>query len=262
MIYVLGMHRSGTSAVTRAINLLGPVVGPVESLIPPTPNNPKGYWERVDVYRLNERILNDHAGSWASPPRLPDRWDSSEAMRRHLDAIESIVAALVSDPSAVFLLKDPRFCFTLPLWARVVAPSRVLLVVRHPRAVCRSLQRRNAMSTDEAADLWIRYNRSGLQVAPDSLVVSFDALLADPRPVLAELADQLGLAPGEGSLERAVASLDAALDHGEEAVADGPHPESEAGEAPHPLALATESYRALCRGERAVAVRILDAEPR
>ena len=56
-IIVLGMHRAGTSAVTRLINLMGAYLGPEEQLLPATPDNPKGYWERIDVLQLHEWLL-------------------------------------------------------------------------------------------------------------------------------------------------------------------------------------------------------------
>ncbi|MBV5267025.1 MAG: hypothetical protein JZU67_00575, partial [Burkholderiaceae bacterium] len=47
LIFVLGMHRSGTSAITRGLQVLGVSLG--ENLLPPVLlDNPKGYFEDVD----------------------------------------------------------------------------------------------------------------------------------------------------------------------------------------------------------------------
>ena len=56
IIAVLGMHRSGTSAVARGLKALGVELG--EHLMPPAANNnDKGFFEDVDVNALNNEIL-------------------------------------------------------------------------------------------------------------------------------------------------------------------------------------------------------------
>ena len=42
VVVVLGMHRSGTSAVTRLLTLAGAT--PPRELMPANPDNPQGYW--------------------------------------------------------------------------------------------------------------------------------------------------------------------------------------------------------------------------
>ena len=53
-VYVIGMHRSGTSAVTRVVDLLGVPLGDAADLIGGLPqSNPAGHWEstRLTVSR-------------------------------------------------------------------------------------------------------------------------------------------------------------------------------------------------------------------
>ncbi len=56
-ICILGMHRSGTSTVARTINLLGAYLGEDEKMMPPSPNNPEGYWEHMELFNLHVRLL-------------------------------------------------------------------------------------------------------------------------------------------------------------------------------------------------------------
>lgn len=63
-LLVLGMHRSGTSVVTRLLNLMGASLGEDARLQPPDPVNPKGYWEREDVRELNQAILRHLDRDW------------------------------------------------------------------------------------------------------------------------------------------------------------------------------------------------------
>ena len=50
-VFILGMHRSGTSAITQAVKVLGFELS--ENLMPAKPDNVKGFWEDWDVVNLN-----------------------------------------------------------------------------------------------------------------------------------------------------------------------------------------------------------------
>ena len=63
-ILILGMHRSGTSALTRVLNLCGVDLG--TRLIPPAAgNNENGFWEHVDAVDMHERLLLQLGRSWS-----------------------------------------------------------------------------------------------------------------------------------------------------------------------------------------------------
>ena len=63
-IFVLGMHRSGTSVITRLINLMGAYIGPKELSTGANPENPKGFWERRDVRDENDAVLWSSGADW------------------------------------------------------------------------------------------------------------------------------------------------------------------------------------------------------
>jgi len=69
-VFVLGMHRSGTSLLSRLVHELGLFVGEAEELMPAQPCNVEGFWERLDVSELNEQLLELAGGSWDCPPPL------------------------------------------------------------------------------------------------------------------------------------------------------------------------------------------------
>ena len=54
-LVVLGMHRSGTSALTGMLHRLGVALG--EHLMPATNDNPRGYWEHADIVKVHERLM-------------------------------------------------------------------------------------------------------------------------------------------------------------------------------------------------------------
>ena len=50
-ILILGMHRSGTSALTGVLSLLDVYLG--SELMPASEDNKKGYFENKNLYRIN-----------------------------------------------------------------------------------------------------------------------------------------------------------------------------------------------------------------
>jgi hypothetical protein len=79
IVCVLGMHRSGTSVVTRVLNLLGVFLGPEDRLIRPATDNPRGFWEHGPIMRLNQRILARLGGHGFKPPACVPGWERSAA---------------------------------------------------------------------------------------------------------------------------------------------------------------------------------------
>ena len=68
VICTLGMHRSGTSLVSRMLGLLGVRLGPDERVLTAGEDNPKGYWEHRSFVDLNDEILPRFGGRWDEAP--------------------------------------------------------------------------------------------------------------------------------------------------------------------------------------------------
>jgi hypothetical protein len=195
-IAVVAPSRSGTSVVTRVLNLLGAPLC-VDSDLYSAPDNPDGHWESQTVMRINEQVLARRHASWGLPPAVP--WSLESALEEPTDAghQESMVEAreqfLSVHPSAGWLCKDPRFCFTLPFWELALGVKPVIVVViRHPDEVVASLVA-DGMPRGHAASLWERFARGALTVAQDHEVatVNFGALVEDPRSSCLQLAELL-----------------------------------------------------------------------
>jgi hypothetical protein len=80
VICVLGMHRSGTSAITRTLNLLGLCLGPAEHLLRPASDNPKGFWEHERLVSINKEILARLGASAMEPPVFGLGWEKAAAL--------------------------------------------------------------------------------------------------------------------------------------------------------------------------------------
>ena len=215
-ILVLGMHRSGTSAVTGSLSRLGVALG--ANLLAPGDDNPKGYFEHRDAVRIDDALLQALDRRWDDLRPLPDGWTSTAAAGRARQAIGELLARDFSQ-APLFALKDPRMCIVLPVWLDAmreagIAP-RVLLVARHPAEVAASILKRNDWPAVVSEQLWLQYM---LAAERDSrgcrrAAMTYDRLLASPAGALQAALDALRLDAEIGVIdERAIADFVSADD--------------------------------------------------
>ncbi|MBC7657117.1 MAG: sulfotransferase [Frankiaceae bacterium] len=215
-ILVMGMHRSGTSAMTRVLNLHGVALG--DNLLQPAPDNPRGFWEHRAVVELHERLLTGLGRNWKDPRPLPEDWQQSEAAARASVDIEAIIDSFAGE--AVFAVKDPRLCELVELWLPILhkrgIQAGVVLVVRHPMEVAESIQVRDGWTRELS---WLMCARSTIDAWATTsqvprCVVSYERLLGDWRSVMARAAAQLHL-EWPISCDQAAAGVEDFLDLGE-----------------------------------------------
>jgi len=216
-VVVAGMHRSGTSALTRTLNLLGLPLADRSDLWLSLPGNEAGYWESASLAQLNDELLGVLDGSWWCPP--PSSSDMSIESRPDLRLrANRRFYALHTDDHWVW--KDPRVSLTLPFWRAALSESFVgVLALRHPLDVAASLSARDGLSVAWSLALWERYTRSavnGLRGLPVQ-VVPYDSLLADPRSWCSTLAAFLansGVLAENGSIISRQSEVEVFLDPG------------------------------------------------
>ena len=61
---ILGMHRSGTSLLSRSLKIFGAEHG--DNLLGSRPGNTKGHWEDLDALALNTEMLEFIGKDWKS----------------------------------------------------------------------------------------------------------------------------------------------------------------------------------------------------
>jgi hypothetical protein len=193
VICILGMHRSGTSLVSRVLNLLGVNLGPWDSISKKGEDNPKGYWEHHPIALLNDEILARFGGSWDRPPKFPPGWH----LDVELEDLREKARRLVRDDFSSQLIwgwKDPRTCLTVPFWQELVGGLRYVICVRNPSAVVASLRRRNGMAAESAERLWLAHVQSALAhtTGRARMFVAYEHLIGDWRPEVARLAAFIG----------------------------------------------------------------------
>jgi hypothetical protein len=157
-IIVLGMHRSGTSAVAGAAVRLG--LAPPRTPLAPTLDNPTGFHESIPVVDLNHLILNAVGRDWYHCLSFePDMLDD-DAQATTFDRCTAILRQEFNHEPA-FVMKDPLLCLTLPIWLPALralnAAVSALLVLRHPEEVARSLFQRDMLPEANTAAVWLHY---------------------------------------------------------------------------------------------------------
>ena len=73
---VLGMHRSGTSAVAGALANLG-LEGPGADDRMDWPESNPEHWESLSLTVFDDKLLDALGGSWDAPPELPVNWGAT-----------------------------------------------------------------------------------------------------------------------------------------------------------------------------------------
>lgn len=158
MVLVLGMHRSGTSALGGVLHQLGCSLP--ENVIGSSENNKKGYFESRAAQILDDRILVNAGSNWRDWRRIPENWMNSEQAKTFVAEAAALIEKEYQGASLI-LLKEPRICRLAPLWLRAAdsAGYDVLPVLTHrnPMEVAKSLKKRNGISYQEGLLIWLRH---------------------------------------------------------------------------------------------------------
>lgn len=158
MFFVLGMHRSGTSALSGLLAGVG--ADAPKTLMQATEHNPKGYFESQPIFRLNDRMLKTFGSSWRDWRDMPSDWIETEERQAFLtEATEILKAEFPNGSMAVF--KDPRVCRMMPFWTQAAEAAEFsvlpMLIHRNPLEVARSLEERDGIPTVEGLMIWLQH---------------------------------------------------------------------------------------------------------
>lgn len=197
LIVVLGMHRSGTSAVTKSLELMG--VGLGDNLLPANFSNTKGFWEDRECLAINDKLLSHLDVAW---DRLGLAWDEIREDPRvdewMATAIE-IVSRKLDENNGIWGFKDPRTCRLLVFWHRVFLAVKcevcVVMAVRNPASVAASLAARDGIQAQKAYYLWLQHVLPPLGFLKEArrVVVDYDEFLSNPYSQMIRISTRLGL---------------------------------------------------------------------
>lgn len=236
-VILLGMHRSGTTLLSRLLRHEGLRLGRLRG---------KDTDESLHFQYLNQSMLRAVEGSWDDPlpfiralddplPRaklmgvLSHFLHSPKKARQFMGFGWTCHRSLL-EANQLWGWKDPRTCLTFPLFHAFFPDAKVIFIHRNGVDVAQSLHVRNERLQHTAAhsetcgtlagafSLWEIYNQQCLQHlkgVPDGqkMVVGYEQLLEDPKTVLPQLFAFAGFSETIDALHRKIAAIDGGKAH-------------------------------------------------
>ena len=201
-IVVLGMHRSGTSLLAKALEIFGYHFP--ENLMPPNGDNPLGFWEDIDIVALNESLLRINQVSW-DVPLDPGSYNFPNDFK---DRARRVLEKKFSERSRL-IIKDPRISILLNFWSEQFKAFDVqvkyVVSYRNPFSVASSLKFRDGIDLRVGLLLNYFYNRSIIEFFPENLfIVDYLSLLEGPSEAIARLTQYLNLPIEDALLKKFV----------------------------------------------------------
>jgi hypothetical protein len=193
-VFVVGMHRSGTSLSAGLMKRAGLAAMSGREMTP-GPSNPHGNGEMVSLTAVNESLLADLGGAWATPPAFDPPLPFDQLTQSVREQARSRLWEV--EPPASWHWKDPRLCLTLPFWLQQLRPATVPAVVfvhRHPVEVAASLNKRDRLALPRGLALWESYTRHALRAMEGLAVMAFayDEALDQPVAIVERTRQWLG----------------------------------------------------------------------
>jgi glycosyltransferase involved in cell wall biosynthesis len=219
-ILVLGMHRSGTSALTRLLSMYGASLP--KDPIGPNSDNPTGYWESAEIVSIHDEMLAAVGSYWDDMAKFPMDWLDTPAAQPFKARLHNAFRE-VFGTSSLALLKDPRICRFVPLWISILEAMRIephfVIPVRAPLDVASSLRVREEVATSDNSSisahggmpeakgllLWLRHFLDAERFTRSfpRTFIGYDQLLSDWRATMDKIGRDLGISWPEPSAELA-----------------------------------------------------------
>lgn len=141
-VIILGMHRSGTTMLTKLLAESGVFLG----------RDLDRNHESETFKKINEFLINTMGGNWDYPKPVEVLEEDLDLRSLYIAYIKSQICSIRSMPylgiknfikkPSIWGWKDPRNTFTLNLWKEIYPKSKVIIIKRHGLDVAFSLMKR------------------------------------------------------------------------------------------------------------------------
>lgn len=195
-VLVPGMHRSGSSALSGMLAMLG--AQPPRSLMPPTKDNPRGYWESVVLMGFHDEIFASAGTGWSDWGQFNPTWMESPIAEDFRERLPAILEQEYGQ-ARLLLVKDPRVCRLLPFWLQALSAlditPKIVLPLRHPMEVARSLGVRDDLGRHHSQLMWLRHvlDAEFSSRGCERVLVSYADILADWRMQATRIGETLDI---------------------------------------------------------------------
>lgn len=183
---VLGMSRTGTSAIARSLIALGIDLG--DRLIPKGENNPKGFFEDKDVlYQINRGVITSLNRKYLYMDDVTeDDILQNPALNSFRDSAVKLLRGRFQD-RAYWGFKDPITVTVMPFWHSVFdaldVEDKYVIVVRNPLAAAHSNKKFKRCDLEEAMLTWLYRLFAAIDGTHGKprVVVAYEEMLKDPK---------------------------------------------------------------------------------
>lgn len=200
ILFVVGMHRSATSAFTGATLLVGAATP--QRLVEPDFFNPRGDFGSSAVIGANNAFLAEIGRHWHDFRALT--LPSGDAYKAKVDQFgelleHSFPKSAGGDSDVLRVIADPRLSLLAPLWAEAAERASLrphfAVLHRNPAASATSIMSRDGLSAEHAVALWLRHTitveRSTRRLP--RAIVSAERFVDDPVGSLQAAGTMLGI---------------------------------------------------------------------
>jgi len=195
-VLILGMHRSGTSALSR--HILNSGFSRASKSLPLHPDdNSDAYSGSREVVMLNREFMNEAGIGWNDVNPLPSHCFTSEIATRYRHIISDFLQSAFRQNGQI-VINDPQMCRLLPLWLPVLKEQchhlATIFVLREAGLVHRALAKRReskdltigaVVDRRHAIALWLRHNIEAELYSQKlmRLTLCYEQWLAHPSPI-------------------------------------------------------------------------------
>ncbi|RZD15989.1 MAG: hypothetical protein EVJ46_07265 [Candidatus Acididesulfobacter guangdongensis] len=203
IIAVVGVPRSGTSAITKGLDALGIYIGKAR-YSPPDIGNEKGFFEDADINSLNYGLLKILTGKPDNAILINLKNIPDQAISIFKSAAKDILKERLGNTD-IFGFKDPFIAKLLPIWQEIFNELKLnvsyVVACRNPKSSALSMVKRGNMDIIIAYYIWLSGMVSVLDCilnpmfmsSSDAVFVDYDDMLENPEAQLLKIALRLKL---------------------------------------------------------------------
>ena len=195
-IFIVGYYRSGTSALSGALQRAGVKF---YNEADPNEHNPLGFYEIPELIEFDAHLFAHLGVDWPDVRGLPNGWVDRTDVTPFATQLEEILRRRFLPEDRLWGLKHPHLCRTLPLYEQVARRAghtpHIIHIFRDPWIAASSQCYKNGLSRAHALLLWLTYATNAERQArhlPRTWLTYHD-LLATPAQQLKRIEAELGL---------------------------------------------------------------------
>lgn len=195
VVFIAGAPRSGTSATTGMLKIMGLELG--NDLVGPLPDNQKGHFEDSQIVAYNRMLYRTLGSKHAyTGLRIPDAWFQSHDGVSATYEIKNLLHKRFG-MYRTFGIKNPMLSLFLPSYlsaahALLYIP-KLIIVLRNPLEIAYSIQRRTNLALEHILNVVTNYLSSiyRYSISMEKMVILFDDLLHKTKHVAHKLVEFL-----------------------------------------------------------------------